>query len=113
MLSAHRLVSLGIGRSIATERGYYGSIQYIDHFGNLVTTISGASLTDQPWCVQLGGDMIPYCATYGNAKPGQRLALIGSHGYVEIAVNGGNAAVELNANLRDSVKLHLLGVLGS
>ncbi len=89
----------------ATSTGYSGSIQYVDHFGNLITNIPGQSLRSQPWRVSLGDHCVPYRTTYGQAEPGQALALIGSHGYVEIAINGGHAAHVLAAQVGDPVTL--------
>ena len=99
------LVSLPISDAIATDRGYRGSIQYIDHFGNLVTTIPGDMLTYRSWTVRVGSDLAPYYATYGDTQPGALLALIGSHGYVEIAINNGSAARMLAGQLGDNVEL--------
>ena len=40
--------------------------------------------------------------TYSTVKPGEAVALIGSHGFIEIAINQGNAAhfqAEINAKV--------------
>ncbi|ESA35033.1 hypothetical protein N836_13740 [Leptolyngbya sp. Heron Island J] len=99
------LVSLPISDAIATDRGYRGSIQYIDHFGNLITTIPGEILAKQPWNVRVGCDLAPSYMTYGDTQPGALLALIGSHGYVEIAINSGSAAKMLAGQVGDGVEL--------
>lgn len=106
-LSVSSLVSLDIQGAIATDQGYRGSIQYIDHFGNLVTNIPADRLPDQSWHMQLGKYIVPYYTTYGDTQPGTALALVGSHGYVEIAVNGGSAAEGLNAQVGEDVALIL------
>ncbi len=104
-ISVSSLVSLDIRDAVATEQGYRGSVQYIDHFGNLVTTITGDRLAGQAWHVCLGGGVIGYTTTYGHTESGAALALIGSHGYVEIAVNGGSAAQVFEAKVGDEVEL--------
>ncbi|MEA5462373.1 SAM hydrolase/SAM-dependent halogenase family protein [Leptothoe sp. PORK10 BA2] len=104
-LAVSSLVRLSLGNAVATGHGYLGSIQYIDHFGNLVTTILGHKLTGQSWQVCMGGRMVRYSTTYGHGEPGEALALIGSHGYVEIAVNGGSAAQVWGAKVGDDVEL--------
>lgn len=80
-----------------------GQIQAIDHFGNLITTIPGQHVQNQNWQVQLGNLMIPGCRLYSDRPVGELLALVGSHGWVEIAANRGNAreitAVEWGTNL--------------
>ena len=43
--------------------------------------------------------------TYAETKPGDALALVGSQGYVEIAVNQGSAAEEFKAKPGDKILL--------
>ncbi|MEM1256247.1 MAG: SAM-dependent chlorinase/fluorinase [Cyanobacteria bacterium P01_H01_bin.21] len=112
-LSVADLVRLDINDAAETNQGYCGCIQYIDHFGNLVTNIPGAQLSSQSWHIHLGKHCIPYDTTYGLAEVGSALALVGSHGYVEIAVNGSSAAEILNGDVGDSVELiYVLHELG-
>lgn len=85
------LVQLAIPKCISTDTGIVGCIQYIDHFGNLVTNIPAAYLKGN-WSVVANGLTIPGCQTYSDAA---LLALVGSHGWVEIAVNCGNAQSQL------------------
>ena len=105
LISVSSLVSLAISDVVATDQGYRGSIQYIDHFGNLVTTILGDGLTSQSWHIRLGEHIFPYYISYGNTELGAALALIGSHGYVEIAVNGDSAGQIFQVNVGDPVEL--------
>lgn len=104
-LEVSSLVRLDIRDAIATAQGYRGSIQYIDHFGNLITNIPANLLTDQPWQMQLGKHTVSYAKTYGEQSAGAALALIGSHGYGEIAVNGGSAAQVFKAKIGDPVAI--------
>ncbi len=104
-LAVSDLVSLAIRDAIATDQGYRGSIQYIDHFGNLVTNIPENALANRPWQVRVGKALVPYYTTYGETQPGTLLALIGSHGYVEIAVSNGSAAEMLTGQVGDRVEL--------
>jgi hypothetical protein len=84
------LVKLAIPRPTITATAVIGHIQHIDHFGNLITTIPAAAV--QPsWQLRVGQQTIPLGHTYGDVDRGQLLALVGSHGWVEIAVNGGSA----------------------
>ncbi|MBC8121353.1 MAG: SAM-dependent chlorinase/fluorinase [Gemmatimonadaceae bacterium] len=71
--------------------GLTGCIQYVDHFGNLITDIPGARIEGRSWSVEIAGRVAPGLRTYADASPGELLALVGSHGFVEIAVNRGNA----------------------
>lgn len=83
------------------ERGEMaGEIVYIDGFGNGLTNMrdsevraitgEGGELT--AW---LAGQKIPFADCYQGVPSGMPLALIGSSGFIEIAVNGGNAAESL------------------
>jgi S-adenosylmethionine hydrolase len=78
---------------------FAGCIQYIDHFGNLITNIPAADVQGKTWSVAVGDSptetlrerIIPGSQTYSNQPLGEVVALVGSHGWVEIAVNGGSA----------------------
>lgn len=69
-----------------------GCIQSIDHFGNLITSIPASAVVGVRWSLYLGDRAIPVGITYSDVPPGTPLALVGSHGWLEIAVNQGNAA---------------------
>jgi S-adenosylmethionine hydrolase len=47
------------------------------------------------------------CEAYGETEPQEPLALIGSHGFLEIALNQGNAAKKFKAKPGDKIKLSL------
>lgn len=83
----------------------YGCIQHIDHFGNLITNIPARLVQTQPWQLRLGGVTLPQQATYAAVAVGELVALVGSHGWVEIAVNGGNAGDRLQARVGDAVQV--------
>lgn len=91
--------------------GIWGQIQAIDHFGNLVTSIPAEALAAGPWQLQLGptgpgqARAIDAVETYGDRPPGSPLALVGSHGWVEVAVNGGSAEAYFQARVGDGVRL--------
>lgn len=72
-----------------------GFLQAIDHFGNLITNIPGDRVAGKPWHIIVNGITIPGQQTYADQPIGTLVALIGSHGWVEIAVNGGNAEARL------------------
>ncbi len=74
-----------------------GEVIRVDHFGNLITNIDAKTLKDfigknQP-LVQIGSLRISgITSTYGEVAPGEAVALIGSAGLLEIAVNLGHAS---------------------
>jgi len=92
-----------------------GTIQHIDHFGNLITNIPGSEVANQEvanksWSVAIGemtiGEMtIPGKQTYSDVPKGSLLALVGSHGWVEIAVNGGSAQSQLRFDIGRTIQI--------
>ncbi len=82
----------------------WGAIQAIDRFGNLITNIPGAAVQSS-WVVCYRDQTIRSGLTYSDSPLGSVIALVGSHGWVEIAVNGGNAQATLQAQLGDPIKL--------
>ncbi len=84
--------------------GIEGQVLYVDHFGNLITNISEADLAG---AVGAKGDLNVYVgplrvgplrSTYADVSSGEIVALIGSTGMLEIAINQGNAASQLRAS---------------
>ena len=90
-----------------TPNGWVGHIQYIDRFGNLITNLPGDWVINSNWVIQIGTKKIPGGQTYGAAEPGQLIALVGSHGWVEIAQNQGSAAIALGLSYGDRIHLSL------
>ncbi|MCU0523358.1 MAG: SAM-dependent chlorinase/fluorinase [Elainella sp. Prado103] len=103
------LVQLPIATPTQTATGYQGQVQYIDRFGNVITNIPGDVVKNQKWAIMLGKRSIPGCRTYSEVPPSQPLALIGSHGWVEIAINGGDAQFQLRLNWHDPITVQING----
>jgi len=106
-IAVEGLVRLDVAEVEAIANGWRGSIQYIDYFGNAVTTISGERLQGCDWFAEANELRIAATSAYGQANLGRSLALVGSHGWVEIAVNGGSAAVQLGLAVGDEVLVRL------
>ena len=65
----------------------------IDNFGNLITNIEAGLLARLRKAeVLAGGRRMQLCRTYGEARPGEFLALVNSFDVLEIARAEGNAA---------------------
>ena len=73
-----------------------GAVIAVDRFGNLQTNLPKAWL-EGAYAVEVGRHRLPVARTYGDVGPGEGLALIGSNGYVEIAVRDRSAAEVLDA----------------
>jgi hypothetical protein len=88
-----------------------GEVVHIDHFGNLITNIVEQDLGgwEEPmsWGVRLTGvgTLTSLSRTYGESPAGQLVALIGSSGHLEIAVNQGNAARTLSLGTGSPVRV--------
>jgi len=81
-----------------------GEVIYIDKFGNAITNISAASLRGKHIEIFKGRKRVCALATHYQAVPaGRAVAAPGSSGYLEIAVNGGNAMAILGLELGDRV----------
>lgn len=67
-------------------RSVSGVVISIDHFGNLITNIDGALIERfRLPLVHAGNHSFPLLRTYGDARPGEYLALVNSFGVLEIA----------------------------
>jgi len=75
-----------------------GCLQAIDHFGNVITNIPEAQVSGKQWSLSVNNVTLSGQHTYSDSLPGELLALVGSHGWVEVAVNGGNAQARLHLN---------------
>jgi S-adenosylmethionine hydrolase len=75
----------------------------VDAFGNLMTNLRAEDLPEDTVAMgkiklQIGGKSVErFVATFGEGNNGEAVALVGSSGYVEIAVNKGSAAKALGA----------------
>ncbi|MBN3961003.1 SAM-dependent chlorinase/fluorinase [Nostoc sp. NMS8] len=101
------LVKLDIGNCKQTTTGVVGCIQYIDHFGNLVSNIPGSYVQGRTWYVEAAGLTILGCETYSDVKLGEIIALVGSHGWIEIAINSGNAHSQLQLDCQETLQVVL------
>ena len=89
------LVQLAVPACTVDSCSVSGVIQAVDHFGNLVTNIPGTYVQQKRWSLEIGGLTIPGGQTYSDACPGELIALVGSHGWVEVAANQGSAQAYL------------------
>lgn len=89
----HELVQLEWPEPETTKSGLRGEVVYIDHFGNCITNLSASRvLASGATRVKVGAKAVPIHDCYAAVKTGKPVAVIGSTGLLEIAINGGNAA---------------------
>jgi len=90
-----------------------GEVLHVDNFGNIITNINEVEIArvrvKDTVNVELPGRKLKlkFCRAYAEAKPQEPLALIGSQGYLEIAMNQGDAAAEFNTKAGDKVTVSL------
>jgi S-adenosyl-L-methionine hydrolase (adenosine-forming) len=91
----------------ADERGFVGEVIFRDAFGNLITNINADHLANVPadgWVIEIAGERIQgILRTYSDRPPGSLIALVGSSGWVEVAVVNGDAARQLTAGAGTTV----------
>ena len=100
------LVKLPLPKLEISEGDLSGCIQYVDHFGNLITNIPGDLLVDQTWQAIANGITINSGSTYSDVGINESIAIVGSDGWVEIAVNNGNAQEKLRLNWGDAIVIN-------
>lgn len=124
-------VSLPLPRLEVAVEGIVGQVLHVDHFGNVVTSIgelmwAGNGLVFAPvfgaakdkkqdaerrivaagaTVMVAGQQIVGVQRAYADIEPGEMLALVGSSGYLEIAVREGSAALKLGVHPGDEVVL--------
>jgi S-adenosyl-L-methionine hydrolase (adenosine-forming) len=100
------LVRLELPACETAPNGFIGAIQAVDRFGNLITNVPGSLLTGRRgWTVSIAGRSISGHRTYADVPPGELVALVGSHEFVEVAVNRGDARQTLRVGIGDPVQV--------
>jgi len=92
-----------------------GEILHIDDFGNIITNMTSKNLgkikvklknllsvkmKNRTWKIR-------FCTTYGDVTKKTAVVLIGSHNFLEIAVNQGSASRKFKAKVSDAVAVSL------
>jgi hypothetical protein len=98
------IIRLDIPTARAKGKRISGQIIYIDHFGNAITNIP-SSLSLQAKNLHLKKLSIPLCNCYEDVADKKPCAVRGSCGFVEIAINKGNAAKKLALKTNEAVSI--------
>jgi len=103
-------VELNLGKPVQKGEELTGQILHIDVFGNLVTNIDRDRfldfVEDRPFLIRVGSHTIRGLKTgYWEGKRNDLLALIGSGGFLEIAVREGNARKKLKMKKGNPVRV--------
>ncbi len=86
----------------------YGEVLHIDSFGNVITNITSQNLDSniiETMTVEFLEVTlkVPFGKTYAQVKNFLPIAIIGSHGFLEIALNQGNAAEKFHVKAGDKI----------
>lgn len=109
----HQVVKPEFTKVTRRKNALVGEVLHVDNFGNIITNIGEKETvqlrTKDVVNVELPNQKLKLklCKAYGEAKPQEPLALIGSHNYLEIAINQGNAATAFKTKPGDKIKLSL------
>lgn len=101
-IAVDSLVQLPLSQATVSEDKIIGCIQYIDGFGNLITNIPQDNLKPNQRVI-IKQQLIPWGKTYSDGNEQELIALVGSHGYLEIAVNCGNAQQRLQVAVGEEI----------
>jgi S-adenosylmethionine hydrolase len=109
-LDAAELSRLPLPAPEACTRRMRGAVIHVDRFGNLITNIPGTWLRQQEQSaaavvrVESSGVDVPLRRTYADVPSGQPVALVGSTGYLEIAVRNGSARAALHSGIGATIE---------
>ena len=91
------------------KRIWNGTVLKADRFGNLITNFhidEFPAVRERPFVLLVGGQEVTRLAgTFADAGPGELVALAGSSGYLEVALNQASAAKALGARTASPVDL--------
>jgi len=96
--------TLSLPEATPTSYGADGEVLTVDDFGNVITNVPGGFLEGVE-TVRVNGQAVPAVETFAGVPPGQWLATVGSHGYVECDVNRGRGDEAFGLEPGDDVVL--------
>jgi len=86
------------------QGGWRGEVVFIDHFGNAITNIRNEWLDLPEASISFRGKTLcPLGPFYQSVAAGRPLAVPGSSGFLEIAINGGSAAQKLGLQVGSAI----------
>jgi S-adenosylmethionine hydrolase len=97
---------------VKKKNAVVGEVLHVDSFGNIITNFEEKELKlmgiSDTVNVKLKNRLLKLklCKAYAETPPKQPLATIGSHNFLEIAINQGNAAEKFKAKTGDKITLY-------
>ncbi len=93
-----------------TNGAVVGEVLHVDGFGNIITNIPQRELARAKAVdvnLPTASLKLTLSKTYAAAQPKEAIAIVGSHGFLEIALNQGNAAEKFRIKAGDGVEVAL------
>lgn len=88
-----------------TKASVRGAVIHLDRFGNAITNVPGRLAARYPQGhIRVRGRTVRVVSTYGGARPGELVAVVGSHGYLECAVREDSAATRYRITRGDALE---------
>jgi len=97
---------------VRRKAGLVGEVIHVDDFGNIITNIGEKELAPMRTIkavkvkVKNTWFTMRFCRAYGEVEAQEPLALIGSHNFLELSINQGNASRVFKVKNGDKVVLH-------
>jgi S-adenosyl-L-methionine hydrolase (adenosine-forming) len=83
-------------RTSLVAGGWQTEIIHVDVYGNAITALKDEQAADKQYVILPGERRVAIAPFYSAVSKGSPLAVVGSSGLLEIAINGGDAARTLN-----------------
>jgi len=101
-----KLAKLEISKPIKLKNSFIGIVQYIDHFGNLITNIPNDEVP-----LKINGKVknktfSGLVSSFSQAHDNKLTAIKGSSGFIELFINKKNAAKSTGIKLKDNVQIN-------
>jgi hypothetical protein len=106
------IVTPKFAKVIQRDGAFVGEVLHVDGFGNVITNFRGKELkalnVRDAVTVEIKGTRLKLklCKAYAEAEAHKPLAIIGSHDFLEISINQGNAAKTFKIEAEDKIKLY-------
>jgi S-adenosylmethionine hydrolase len=107
-----KIVMPDFAKIVKKKNALMGEVLHIDNFGNIITNFGERELETirikKTVNIKIKKTLLglKLCKSYAEAKPQTLLAIVGSHNFLEISINQGNAATKFKINVGDKVTIY-------